>query len=337
MSKINELDTIENIKKNIVEMSSISETPQDNKDQLLSNQEEDQEVPRMHVLVAITFTLSWVIFCAALFKYVEDWTYSKSLYFVCISLLTVGLGDVKVSKRGYMLIFFVFVMIGLSLVSMCINVIQNSIEDFYKRLLSQTIENIKQGDSSKLTHNWLAKFLLPFLGKHRKESMMRQMREEAVKSGIELPNSFEGIFDESKNDSSTISDVSDVEVELQPPSTNSSLEKEVKENDTGTNLLEIPQEEGWFRQRRLSFQLDDDQMRLIPYVDSDVFSINNNTLLDIYSTEKNSNYNNKEIEEKEEDDLIPHLKVVQYAIVLTEKGEQQMVHSIECSNSHLML
>lgn len=28
--------------------------------------------------------------------------------------------------------------------------------------------------------------------------MMRQMREEAVKSGIELPNSFEGIFDESK-------------------------------------------------------------------------------------------------------------------------------------------
>ena len=45
-----------------------------------------------------------------------------------------------------MLIFFVFVMIGLSLVSMCINVIQNSIEDFYKRLLSQTLENYKQGN-----------------------------------------------------------------------------------------------------------------------------------------------------------------------------------------------
>lgn len=39
-----------------------------------------------------------------------------------------------------MVLFFAFVMIGLSLVSMCINVIQNSIEDFYKRLLMQMLE-----------------------------------------------------------------------------------------------------------------------------------------------------------------------------------------------------
>jgi len=31
----------------------------------------EEEVPRMHVLVAITFTVSWVLFCAALFKHVE--------------------------------------------------------------------------------------------------------------------------------------------------------------------------------------------------------------------------------------------------------------------------
>ncbi|CAK5118199.1 unnamed protein product [Meloidogyne enterolobii] len=310
----------------------------------------------MHVLVAITFTVSWVLFCAALFKHVEDWTYSKSLYFVCISLLTVGLGDVKVSRRGYMLIFFVFVMIGLSLVSMCINVIQNSIEDFYKRLLTQTLENYKHGDASKIEHNFLAKVLLPLLGKRRKESMMRQMREEAVKSGIDLPNTFEGIFDGSKEDTSSISNVSDFEVEIQLPSPSLSLKTEENEESihekpallevlsiTLQNFiikyLQIPQE-GWFRQRRPSFQLDDDQMRMIPYVDSDVFSMNNNIIDNnyIYTRERNERdhqIDNNNNEKEDEDDLIPHLKVVQGAIVLTDKGEQQMVHSIVCSNSHL--
>uniref|UniRef100_A0A914MK70 Potassium channel domain-containing protein n=1 Tax=Meloidogyne incognita TaxID=6306 RepID=A0A914MK70_MELIC len=335
-------DPVDNLTKNLIETGSINESHQDNKEEDQdSNDQEDQEVPRMHVLVAITFTVSWVLFCAALFKHVEDWTYSKSLYFVCISLLTVGLGDVKVSRRGYMLIFFVFVMIGLSLVSMCINVIQNSIEDFYKRLLAQTLENYKQGDGSKIEHNFLAKVLLPLLGKRRKESMMRQMREKAVKSGIELPNTFDGIFDGSKEDTSTESNVSDVEVEIQLPSPSLSLKTEEDEESIHENpaLLETPQE-GWFRQRRPSFQLDEDQMRMIPYVDSDVFSMNNNIIDNnyIYSRERNERNNqvdNNNNERDDEDDLIPHLKVVQGAIVLTENGEQQMVHSIVCSNSHL--
>jgi len=103
--------------------------------------------------------------------------------------------------------------------------------------------------------------------------------------------------------------------------------------------LQTPQE-GWFRQRRPSFQLDEDQMRMIPYVDSDVFSMNNNIIDNnyIYSRERNERNNqvdNNNNERDDEDDLIPHLKVVQGAIVLTENGEQQMVHSIVCSNSHL--
>uniref|UniRef100_A0A1I8BAU7 Uncharacterized protein n=1 Tax=Meloidogyne hapla TaxID=6305 RepID=A0A1I8BAU7_MELHA len=225
---------------------------------------------------------------------------------------------------------------------MCINVIQNSIEDFYKRLLTQTLENYKQGDGSKVDHNWLAKVLLPLLGKRRKESMMRQMREEAVKSGIELPNTFEGIFEGSKEETSTESDVSEVEVEIQPPSPSLSL-RSVKDEESIEKpnlLLELP-EQGWFRQRRPSFQLDDDQMRLIPYVDSDVFSMNNNIIDNNYSytmenNEKDSQIDDNNNEKDKDDDLIPHLKVVQYAVVLTEKGEQQIVHSIECSNSHLI-
>lgn len=101
-----------------------------------------------------------------------------------------------------MVLFFAFVMIGLSLVSMCINVIQNSIEDFYKRLLMQMLEQglvsvilskfllnlnsktISLGDPESLRNNRLAKLLLPFLSKEKKDLMMRRVREDAERSGM---------------------------------------------------------------------------------------------------------------------------------------------------------
>ena len=56
-----------------------------------------------------------------------------------ISLLTVGLGDVNVTRRDLMVLCFVFVIIGLSMVSMCIMVIQSSLEDLYRRLLMKVV------------------------------------------------------------------------------------------------------------------------------------------------------------------------------------------------------
>lgn len=38
-----------------------------------------------------------------------------------------------------MVVCFIFVIIGLSLVSMCINVIQSALEDLYKRLLMKIL------------------------------------------------------------------------------------------------------------------------------------------------------------------------------------------------------
>uniref|UniRef100_A0A1I8B9W9 Ion_trans_2 domain-containing protein n=1 Tax=Meloidogyne hapla TaxID=6305 RepID=A0A1I8B9W9_MELHA len=70
ISRLTDLDGVD-LTKNLVEMGSISDHKENKEeDQLLADQE-DQEVPRMHVLVAITFTVSWVLFCAALFKHVE--------------------------------------------------------------------------------------------------------------------------------------------------------------------------------------------------------------------------------------------------------------------------
>lgn len=38
-----------------------------------------------------------------------------------------------------MVLCFVFVIVGLSLVSMCINVIQNALQDLYKRMLMKLL------------------------------------------------------------------------------------------------------------------------------------------------------------------------------------------------------
>jgi hypothetical protein len=70
-----------------------------------------------------------------------------------------------------MVFTFAFVMIGLALMSMCISVIQCSIEDFYHRLLIEILEEyhlkMLEGKEKKsqnaFSRNRLAKLLLPFL------------------------------------------------------------------------------------------------------------------------------------------------------------------------------
>ena len=75
-----------------------------------------------------------------------------------------------------MVLCFVFVIIGLSLVSMCINVIQQALEDLYKRLLMKLLmdyqANLQKGGDHKGAsmgmmkmwgHSKTAKYLMPML------------------------------------------------------------------------------------------------------------------------------------------------------------------------------
>lgn len=42
-------------------------------------------------------------------------------------------------------------------------------------------------------NQFLAKFLLPLMGKRRRASMMRKIKEEAQKNGVEIPALFEDV------------------------------------------------------------------------------------------------------------------------------------------------
>ncbi|VDK50172.1 unnamed protein product [Anisakis simplex] len=167
--------------------------------------------PRMPVMVAVGVTVGWIFFCAALFKVWEaNWTYAESCYFMFISLSTIGLGDVAVKRRDLMVICFVFVIVGLSLVSMCINVIQTAIEDVYMKLLmrllveyqSKLAEGGDQVDASKgMMKMWggnhAAKYLMPLLSKDKRMTAMAKVQDEAEAQGIEIPPIFSDLDDDS--------------------------------------------------------------------------------------------------------------------------------------------
>lgn len=63
------------------------------------------------------------------------WSYFTSLYFIFISLSTIGLGDVIPDHPHMLILMFWLVIIGLSIVSMLLSVIQIKLEEWLYYLL----------------------------------------------------------------------------------------------------------------------------------------------------------------------------------------------------------
>ena len=74
---------------------------------------------------AIGLLLGWILLCAFVLKLIDDIGIFEAFYFFFISMSTIGLGDITLNDH-VMLFMFSFVLIGLSLVSMVISLIQVS-------------------------------------------------------------------------------------------------------------------------------------------------------------------------------------------------------------------
>ncbi|KAL4231290.1 hypothetical protein ACF0H5_008870 [Mactra antiquata] len=72
--------------------------------------------------VAIAIMFFYILIGAIMYMFWEDWGFIESIYFVFISLSTIGFGDVHPAHQKFFVISSTYVFIGLSLVSMCINV-----------------------------------------------------------------------------------------------------------------------------------------------------------------------------------------------------------------------
>uniref|UniRef100_A0A158PBM5 Ion channel n=1 Tax=Angiostrongylus cantonensis TaxID=6313 RepID=A0A158PBM5_ANGCA len=82
-----------------------------------SDDKRDLDIFDLPIPVAILVVITWIFVCSATFCIWEhDWDYFVAFYFFFISLSTIGLGDITPTQPKYLLMLFIYIIVGLSLV-----------------------------------------------------------------------------------------------------------------------------------------------------------------------------------------------------------------------------
>ncbi|KAK0165125.1 hypothetical protein PV328_003674 [Microctonus aethiopoides] len=97
----------------------------------LSNFVIDDEF-NLPISVAITILIAYIFVGATVYNIWEPWGFFESFYFVFISMSTIGFGDYVPKHPIYMMCSIVYLVFGLALTSMCINVVQVMLSDSFK-------------------------------------------------------------------------------------------------------------------------------------------------------------------------------------------------------------
>ncbi len=80
--------------------------------------EREMNSETMPLPLGLLLTLIWIGLMAAFFVIVEDLRVFDSIYFVFISITTIGFGDIAPTKMEYVIADFAMLMMGLALFSM---------------------------------------------------------------------------------------------------------------------------------------------------------------------------------------------------------------------------
>lgn len=76
------------------------------------------------ITLALIILMIYLLIGAIIFWSTERWTLLHAFYFVFISMSTIGFGDYVPSNQTVLLAAFIYLLFGLALTSMCINIIQ---------------------------------------------------------------------------------------------------------------------------------------------------------------------------------------------------------------------
>ncbi|KAL3981822.1 Ion channel family protein [Acanthocheilonema viteae] len=91
-----------------------------------NNENDDYET--FPIYGAILIIIVYIALCSFIFRIWEHWDYFTAFYFFFISLTTVGLGDEMPAHPHFACVFFIFFIVGLALVSMCVSSVQMEFE-----------------------------------------------------------------------------------------------------------------------------------------------------------------------------------------------------------------
>lgn len=78
-------------------------------------------------------TINLISFEQVVFSIFHDWTWFESFYFIFVSMSTIGFGDYVPEHPLSMMATFVYLLFGLALTSMCINVIQEKLNATFQK------------------------------------------------------------------------------------------------------------------------------------------------------------------------------------------------------------
>ncbi|XP_021913363.1 TWiK family of potassium channels protein 12 isoform X3 [Zootermopsis nevadensis] len=98
----------------------------------ISTFEVDDEF-NLPISVAIVILVIYIFVGAIIYWTWEEWGFFESFYFVFISMSTIGFGDFVPKHPMYMMASIIYLVFGLALTSMCINVVQEKLSDSFRQ------------------------------------------------------------------------------------------------------------------------------------------------------------------------------------------------------------
>lgn len=97
-----------------------------------SNFEIDDEF-NLPITLALFILILYIFSGAVVYYYWEQWDFFASFYFVFISMSTIGFGDYVPRHPICMIVSIIYLVFGLALMSMCINVVQAKLSDTFRQ------------------------------------------------------------------------------------------------------------------------------------------------------------------------------------------------------------
>lgn len=177
---------------------------------VIIEEDDEIEIDRTAIVVPIWFgllvTFLWILFCSIYFYITlkpnykqQNFTVFTAFYFTIITFFTIGLGDVAPTQYEYILITYLFILIGLALVTMCIDILQDKLDSLFDSMvkmindqyqqsviqgedqqnMSQHVDDVKNNVKEMLKKGNNKSWMKHFMSKKDKRKLVEQYQNKA--------------------------------------------------------------------------------------------------------------------------------------------------------------